>query len=568
MDVLFEYLFQFKKLTFARIITNISKAACSIGLSVILGSVLDGLTLKNIVALKNSVIQCVLLVVFLILISGIDIAVTTRQTKELLNYMKNNIFSKIIHESMQKYRSMHSGNYISILNNDITIINEDFIENFFELIFQILSFGISLVIMVRINAIVTGIILGISLLSFTVVSKVSRQLTKQQICFSKSLENITKLATDIFSGIHVIKNYNITQKMEELYCEKDEIVEDNRKKYSVMIGIINIIMVSFSMLTYLTIIGFCAVSVMRASLSAGTALIIFQLSSNLTDPINEIISLISTMRSVKGIGDKIKGIRQDEVEMIEEVHKNTYEKEIIFQDITFCYDGKEDATLKKVNLKIEKGKKYALVGESGSGKSTFIKLLLRYYNTYKGKIFLDNTNIQHIRTDEYCQLVSSMEQETFIFDESLMDNICLYSSYSKKDIKQAIEGAGLNSVVKRLPDGLQTRLGEGGANLSGGERQRVAFARLLLRKTPILLLDEATANLDNGTTIRLENLILGNKDLTLISVTHRLIKQVLQKYDEIIVLKSGKIIEKGTFQELIKKEGYFYSLYQIQTVGV
>ena len=569
MGVLYKYLFRYKGMSLARIITNICKAGCSVLLSVFLGNILDGLTSVDKSYLLDAVVNCIILIAVFILISGIDVVVTTIQTKKLLGYIKQDIFSKIINGSIEQYRSTHSGKYISILNNDITIIKNEFINNFFELIFQFLSFILSLIIMIRISSVVTGIIIAISIISMIVVSKISEKLMQQQKKYSESLENITKLASDIFSGILVIKNYNITNKIEQMYYDNDEIVEVNRKNYTIIVGIINILMVCFSMVSYLTIIIFCATSVMNSTLSAGTALIIIQLSSNLTEPINEIISLFSSMNSVKGIGEKIAVIKErEDVADQGRIKKDTYEQGIIVNNVTFGYTEEKGAVIKDLNLEIEKGKKYAIVGESGSGKTTLLKLLLKYYNNYSGSISIDGDDIQEIESESYCHLVSSMEQDSFIFDETLRDNICLYGNYSDAEVQDAIEKAGLEQVVKRLPQGLQTVLGEGGSNLSGGECKRVAFARLLLKKTPILLLDEATSNLDNNTTMKIEGLVLNNNDLTLISVTHKLIKGILERYDEVIVLKSGKVIEKGHFDQLIMKQGYFYNLYNAQTIGV
>ncbi len=569
MGVLYKYLFRYKGMSLARIFTNICKAGCSVLLSVFLGNILDGLTSVDKSFLLTSVRNCILLITVFITISAIDVIVTTLQTKKLLGHIKHDIFSKIIHGSMEQYRSTHSGKYISILNNDITIIKNEFINNFFELIFQVLSFILSLIVMIRISPIVTGIIIGMSFLSMVVVSKISEKMMQQQQKYSESLENVTKLASDIFSGILVIKNYNITNKIEQIYYNNDDIVEEHRKNYTIIVGIINILMVCFSMVSYLTIIIFCATSVMNSSLSAGTALIIIQLSSNLTDPINEIISLFSAMNSVKGIGEKIAAIKEREDAADKgSIKKDSYETGITLDNVTFGYTEETGAIIKDLNLEIQKGKKYAIVGESGSGKTTLLKLLLKYYDNYSGSIFIDGENIQEIESESYCHLISSMEQDSFIFDETLRDNLCLYENYSETEIQYAIENAGLKQVVKRLPQGLQTVLGEGGANLSGGERKRVAFARLLLKKTPILLLDEATSNLDNNTTMKIEGLVLNNHELTLISVTHKLIKSILERYDEVIVLKSGKVIEKGSFQQLITNQGYFYNLYSAQTMGI
>lgn len=568
MKGLFRYLFRYKGMTLARIVTNVGKATCSVLLSVLLGNVLDNLTSLDKNSLMSSVLKCIILITVFVAVSAMDVLVTTFQTKKLLGHMKQDIFSRIINGSIEQYRNMHSGKYISILNNDINLINESFVGSFFELIFQLLSFGLSLVIMLQISPIVTGIIIGISVISMFVVSKVSDRLMKQQMKFSESLENVTKLVSDIFSGILVIKNYNITGKMEEIYCNNDAVVEENRKKYHIIIGIINILMVCFSMLTYLTIILFCAFSVINGSLSAGRALIVIQLSSNLSNPINEIISLFSEMYSVKGIGQKIAKLKKHEVGSEREyISKDSYSQGIVFDNVTFGYEDGKDAIIQGMDLQIEKGKKYAVVGESGSGKTTLLKLLLKYYDDYTGSIRMDGEDIQRINTESYCRLVSAMEQDSFIFDETLRDNICLYQEYEESEIEAAVNKAGLSQVVQRLPQGMLTVLGEGGANLSGGECKRVAFARLLLRKTPILLLDEATSNLDNNTTMKIEGLVLNNNDLTLISVTHKLIESILNRYDEVIVLKRGRVVEKGSFEQLMNRQGYFYNLYNAQTMG-
>ena len=375
MRILYQYLFKFKTLSGARILTNVCKAACTVYLSIILGNVLDGLANSDVSMLTAAVLRCVVLLFFFVIVSGLDIWVTTLQTKKILNYIKHDIFSKIISGSIEKYRSMHSGKYLSILNNDISTINEEFITNFFDLIFQILSFAISLVIMLRINIVVTGIILGISMLSMYVVSKISDKLMRQQVKLSESLENVTKLAADIFSGILVIKNYNLTSKIEEMYYSNDQAVEDNRKKYSIMIGVINILMVCFSMLIYLTIVVFCATSVMNATLSAGTALIILQLSSNLTEPINEIISIGSAMNSVKGIGEKIQKIYMESGDETGTIHKDVFNKSINIHGLEFGYNPEDNLVLNGVDLEFCKGKKYAIVGESGSGKTTLLNCI-------------------------------------------------------------------------------------------------------------------------------------------------------------------------------------------------
>ena len=151
-----------------------------------------------------------------------------------------------------------------------------------------------------------------------------------------------------------------------------------------------------------------------------------------------------------------------------------------------------------------------------------------------------------------------------MFDDSIKENIRLYSNHDDKDILDACKRSGLDKLLNKLPNGINSLVGENGNKLSGGEKQRIAIARALINNTQILILDESTSALDNETAYNLENSLLNLENLTLITVTHKLIKNILNRYDEIIVMKNGKIIEKGNFEDLINIKGYFYSLYTIQ----
>ncbi len=157
-----------------------------------------------------------------------------------------------------------------------------------------------------------------------------------------------------------------------------------------------------------------------------------------------------------------------------------------------------------------------------------------------------------------------IQQNVFMFDDSIKENIRLYSNHDDDDVLKSCQRAGLSKLINNLPNGIDSLVGENGNKLSGGEKQRIAIARALINNTQILILDESTSALDNETAYNLENSLLNLKGLTLITVTHKLIKNILNKYDEIIVMKNGSIVEKGSFEYLLSQKGYFYSLYYIQ----
>ena len=340
-------------------------------------------------------------------------------------------------------------------------------------------------------------------------------------------------------------------------------METSKKKYSILEGIIRGFSLSFSVTIYLGVLLLGGYLMYKKSITVGTAIIIIQLSTHIVGPVKLSISLINQIRSVAMIADKIEEILEDTHDDFENTKLENFSKSICIENLNFSYT-EERKALDNINLTFDKNKKYVIVGESGSGKSTLIKLLMRYYNDYEGKISIDNLNIKNIYSSDLYKNISMIQQNVFMFDDSIKENIRLYSNHDDKDILNACERSGLNKLINKLPHGINSLVGENGNKLSGGEKQRIAIARALINNTQILILDESTSALDNETAYNLENSLLNLENLTLITVTHKLIKNILNRYDEIIVMKNGKIIEKGNFEDLINIKGYFYSLYTIQ----
>ena len=170
----------------------------------------------------------------------------------------------------------------------------------------------------------------------------------------------------------------------------------------------------------------------------------------------------------------------------------------------------------------------------------------------------------NIKEENIFNLISMIQQDVFIFDDTIRNNVTLFKEYSDDEVKCALNKVVLISAIDLLKDNLETNMGENGANFSGGQKQRIALARAIVKKCPIIILDEATASLDNETAYKIEKSLLDIQDLTLVSITHKLIKENLKMYDEIIYIRSGEIIEKGSFDEIMNDKGNFYSLYMLQ----
>jgi ABC-type multidrug transport system fused ATPase/permease subunit len=221
------------------------------------------------------------------------------------------------------------------------------------------------------------------------------------------------------------------------------------------------------------------------------------------------------------------------------------------------------AVLKNVSYTFKPGGKYAVVGGSGSGKSTLLRILMGYYDSYMGNVLIGENEIRDINRESLYKPLSMMHQNVFMLDDTLRNNITLYNPYPDEDFTRAVNMAQLGELMDSLPQGSETKIGEGGNTLSGGERQRVAIARALIKGSEVIILDEATANLDNEIAYDIEKSLLETPGLTCIFATHRYTRELLRQCNEILVLRDGELVENGTFDELYDRKEYFYSLYNV-----
>ena len=267
--------------------------------------------------------------------------------------------------------------------------------------------------------------------------------------------------------------------------------------------------------------------------------------------------------------DKILKAENDIKEPANPVHIEGFEREIEFRNVSFRYG--EQWVLRNVNLKIPKGKTVALVGQSGSGKSTLVDLIPRYYDVQEGEVLIDGINVKDLGLHDLRQLIGNVNQEAILFNDSFRNNIAfsLPEGYEEseerlqKRIEEAAKIANAHEFIMASEKGYETNIGDRGSRLSGGQRQRVSIARAILKNPPILILDEATSALDTESERlvqdALERLM---KTRTTVAIAHRL--STIKNADEICVIHEGRIVERGTHDELLKKDGYYRKLHEMQ----
>ena len=567
MKKLWKYLFKYKLLFFTRVLT-ISLAALSvICFDFMMGFIVDIFSNGETEKFVPIILASIFLIILLFVTEYIDGYVMSSYIKNTVNYLRCDIFTKILNKDMKDFFLDNSGKYISILYNDIKIIEDSLLNNIFLVISSFISFIISLLFLFSISPSIVIFIVIFGILGFVIPNALSKKLIVEKNNYSHNLEEITSVTKDLFSGFEVIKGFNIGSKINTIFKNSSNTVESTKKKCSILESIIKGFSLSFSVTVYLGVLILGGYLMYKGEISVGTAIIIIQLSTHIVGPVKTSISLINQIKSVSLIADKIDEILYDSCEDIEEISLPKFENSIEVKNLDFSYTSDRKA-LNNINLTFEKNKKYAIVGESGCGKSTLIKLLMRYYKDYNGDILIDNKDIHKIFSNDLYKNMSMIQQNVFMFDDSIKENIKLFANYSDEEVLSICDRSGLSNLISRLPDGINSLVGENGNKLSGGEKQRIAIARSLINNTKILILDESTSALDNETAYNLESSLLSINDLTLIVVTHKLIKNILLNYDEIIVMKDGMVIEKGSFDYLISLKGYFYSLYYLQNEDI
>ena len=295
-------------------------------------------------------------------------------------------------------------------------------------------------------------------------------------------------------------------------------------------------------------------------LSAGTVLVFVQLLNFVIQPVGAIPQAMAECKAARALIQKAANALSENLREEGQVIKAGLDRGITLQDLSYAYEP-EKPILQNVNMTFQAGKSYALVGASGSGKSTMLNLLMASDPRYSGSIRFDEAELRTLSSASLYEMVSVIQQNVFVFNASIRDNITMFSDFPGEDVDRAIRQSGLSALIEAR--GEDYLCGENGNGLSGGEKQRISIARSLLRKSQVLLVDEATAALDAQTAYQVSSAILDLEDLTRIVVTHALDESLLSRYDCILTLKNGRIAEAGTFRELMEKKGFFYSLYTV-----
>lgn len=477
--------------------------------------------------------------------------------RKVTRILRERAFFGILKRNVQDFSKVNTADYISALTNDIKLIEENLITPFLQVVQYGVMFIVTLILLFQISYIIALCLIGSLILMFIIPGLLGSSMQKRQGDLSKQLSAITSRLKDFFSGYEVIKSYQIGHYIQKEFVGENNKTVDAKYKADKLFALNEGISQLCAYITQLSGLFIGAYFLIKGSMSAGTLVALIQLSGTFVSPVMMIMENIPKIKSIMPVMERIEELSNYTDKSFTGVLKPSFHNSIIAKDLSFAYEENRQV-LKSIDLTIDKGNKYAVVGKSGCGKSTLVKVLMGSYSAYNGSITFDNTSLRDLDIQEIHSLASIIHQNIYMFDDNILQNINLYKEFLSTELETALSKSGVGQFIKDMPEGVLQRVGENGSNLSGGQRQRIAVARALIRNKPILILDEGTSAIDAQTAYEIENSLLSINDLTLITITHNLQMELLEKYDQIIYMEEGYIKELGSLKELMEKQGEFY----------
>ncbi|WP_427340352.1 ABC transporter ATP-binding protein [Caloranaerobacter sp. DY30410] len=528
---------------------------------VLIKELIDESISLNIKSISQNIVFLLVVTVALLLSEFFRRLIEANYRKNIVKNLRNSVLAGILRMNYKDYSKTSTGEYMSMINNDIELVTNDYYIMKLRLFQSIISIFFSFVAMIKLDVYLAFIVIVSSFIPLITPYFYRKILKVKKNQVSLELKRFSENVKDILEGFELIKSYNIQSRIKNLFITKNNNSVNAVYEYSKTEIFSDMLAGLFSFVGYITLIIFGIILIINGKSSVGTLLAAIQISELLVNPIMSISGQINRINSIRDVKKSIESFTK--IKNTEENNKQNNIDVDDFKNLTvfiksFYYDN--NLILKDINLKLERGKKYAIVGLSGSGKSTLLKLINGSLHEFDGFIKLNNFNINSINQANYHNIVTMIHQDTFIFNDTLENNITLYQEYDKSEIDNVIKQVKLEHLKLRN-DGFNLDLRNGGNIISGGEKQRISIARALLKNSKVLLLDEATASLDNITYQMIENILVSLDDVMVISVTHKLYESILKRYDEIIVMHKGSIYERGSFDELMKRKTLFYSLY-------
>ncbi len=484
-----------------------------------------------------------------------------RFIEKAMRQYKDFAFQKLTEKSISSFRAESTAAYLSALTNDAASIEADDLSQLLSVITKAVTFFGALAMMLWYSPLMTAIAAGVTVLPLIASLLTGGQLQAAEKRVSDQNRDFTAALSDCLGGFSVVKTFRAEKEIFRLFAESNRALEQekfSRRRLKALVGMIGATTGIIAQLGVFLAGAYLALT--GKGLTAGAVILFVNLMNFMIEPVAELPALLAARKAARGLIAKLAdALEQDEVQP-DGVQIAPLMRQLRLEDVRFSYDG-ETEILRGVSAVFDAGKAYAIVGASGSGKSTLLNLLTTPGMAYAGKILLDGTELRTVSPESLYETVSVIQQNVFVFNASIRDNVTMFRSFPPEELAQAVRRAQLEALLAER--GEDYLCGENGSGLSGGEKQRISIARSLLEHASVLLADEATAALDAQTAHQVTDDVLSLSGVTRIVVTHTLEQAALRRYDGILVLKDGRIAESGSFDDLMAQKGYFYALYTV-----
>lgn len=501
---------------------------------------------------------------FVLLCAGLSLlnyASQPRFLERAMRQYKDFAFKKLTEKNISSFRDESAAGYLSALTNDAASIETNYLAQMLAMITKAVTFIGALLLMCRYSLLMTAIAAGLTVLPLIASLLTGNRLQAVESRVSERNGEFTAALSDCLAGFTVVKNFKAEREIFRLFAQSNKALEHEKftgRRIKTLVGMIGAVTGIFAQLG--VFIAGVYLSMKGGSMTPGAVVLFVNLMNFIISPIAELPGLLACRKAALGLVDKLAAALERSSSREGSETLNKLEHGIRLENVSFAYEpGK--TVLHGINAEFEAGKAYALVGGSGSGKSTLLNLLMAAETNYSGHILADGIELSDISTESLYGTMAAIQQNVFVFNASIKDNVSMFRDFPKTEMDEAIARAHLGALIRER--GEDYLCGENGSGLSGGEKQRISIARSLLKKSSVLLADEVTAALDAQTAHRVSSDILDLQGITRIVVTHTLEESLLRRYDKIFVLRGGRIEEAGSFADLMANKGYFYALFTV-----
>lgn len=482
--------------------------------------------------------------------------------QNIIYTLRNEVFSHIEQLSQNQFDEMPVGSLVTRVASYTASMSDLFTNVIVNVIKNMLTvvgvYGIMLYISWQLSLVMLAFIVVVFITSFVFRNVVKKVFTKER----QYISDLNTFLNENLSGMKLIQIFNRQQKKDLEFLEKNENLRKSRYKVVLAFGIYR----PFITLLYISSIAVTFWLGMEFGLDAGMIVAFYLYLSRFFNPIQNLADQLNNLQKAITASERLFNLLDVKPEIRDRedaVAVDKFEGKIEFKNVWFAYKG-EDWILKDVSFTINPKETCAFVGATGAGKTTILSLIVRNYEIQKGQILIDGRDISTIDIHSLRKGIGQMLQDVFLFSGTVRSNITLNDeSFGDEEIEAACKYVNADTFISSQEHGLDEEVIERGENFSQGQRQLLSFARTVLHKPQILILDEATANIDTETEVVIQKSLENIRNIgTMLVVAHRL--STIQHADQIIVLQNGRIIEKGTHQQLLKNKGYYHKLYELQ----